>query len=486
MVIDGYVRVEYVDDVNIRVQCDAGIAQEISDYFTFFVPGYKFMPKFKNKMWDGKIRLFNPFTCLLYVGLLPKLGKFCKDRGYNFEYPDQFRYTNFKLEDALAFIKNLNPALEPRDYQIDAFVLGVQRRRVLLLSPTASGKSFIIYLLARYFNVPTLIIVPTTSLVNQMFGDFEDYGFDSERYVHRIYSGHDKNTDKPIVVTTWQSVYQLPKKWFDRYKLVIGDEAHTFKAKSLTTLMNKCTVCPYKIGTTGTLDGTETNKLVLEGLFGQVHQVITTKELMDMGAVSKLKIECLLLEHPEDVRKLFVKNKVDFKGEIDYIIQNESRNKFVKNLSLSLKGNTFVMYRYVEKQGQVLHDMIKESTDRPVYFVSGDVKTEDREVIRKLMEEHDDAIVICSIGTFSTGVNVKKLHNIVLAHPGKGRIKLLQSIGRGLRLHDSKDHVMLYDIADDLSWKSSENHGLKHFMERVKIYAEQQFNYRVHNIRLSS
>jgi superfamily II DNA or RNA helicase len=480
------VRVEYIDDVNIKVRCDAGIAQEISDYFTFFVPGYKFMPKYRNKMWDGKIRLFNAYTCLLYVGLLPRLGKFCKDRGYNFEYPDVFRYTEFKLEDAIEFIQKLNPTLPPRDYQVDAFVRAIQRKRILLLSPTASGKSFIIYLLIRYFQVPTLIVVPTTTLVNQMFGDFEDYGFDSEKFVHRIYSGHDKNTDKPIVVSTWQSIYQLPKRWFDKFKLIVGDEAHTFKAKSLTTLMTKTTECPYKVGLTGTLDGTETNKLVLEGLFGQVHEVITTKELMDSGDVAKLKIECLVLQYPEEVRKLFHKNKTDYQGEIDFIVASETRLKFIKNLALSLKGNTFVMYRYVENHGKVLYDLIRLSTNRPVYYVSGGVDTEDREEIRKLLEKHTDAIVVCSVGTFSTGTNVKNLHNIIFAHPQKARIKVLQSIGRGLRLHKSKEFVTLYDIADDLSYKSKENHTLKHFVERVKIYAEQQFSYRIHKIRLNT
>jgi superfamily II DNA or RNA helicase len=480
------IRIERVDDVHLKVRCDAGMAQEISDYFTFYVPGYKFMPKFKNRQWDGKIRLFNQFTCLLYVGLLSKLQKFCDSRNYSIEIPESFKDTEFNIDHAIEWISKLNPTLPPRDYQTKAFTHAVKKRRTLLLSPTASGKSFIIYLLIRYFNVKTLVVVPTTTLVNQMFGDFEDYGFDSESYVHKIYSGHDKNTNKQIVVTTWQSVYQLPKKWFDSFDLVIGDEAHTFKAKSLTTLMTKLTDCPYKIGLTGTLDGTETNKLVLEGLFGPVYEVTTTKELMGSGSVAKLSIEGLVLKYPDNVRKLFAKNSVDYASEIAYLIKNESRNKFIKNLALNIKGNTFVMYRYVEEHGKVLYDIIRSETDRPVYFVSGSVSTEERENIRLLLEGHDDAIVVCSVGTFSTGVNVKNLHNIILAHPGKGRIKLLQSIGRGLRLHDSKEFLTLYDIADDISWKSSENHGMKHFVSRIKIYAEQEFKYRIRNIRLNT
>lgn len=480
------ITIEYVDDVNVKVLCDAGIAQEISDYFTFFVPGYKFMPKFKNKLWDGKIRLFNPFTCLLYGGLLPRLAKFAKDREYHLNIPKQFHDTEFNEEDAMAFIRKLNPTLTPHPHQIDAFVRAVRKRRLLLLSPTASGKSFIIYLLIRYFNVPSLVVVPTTSLVNQMFGDFEEYGFNSEKYVHRIYSGHDKNTDKPIVVTTWQSVYQLPKKWFDRYQLIIGDEAHGFKAKSLTTLMTKLTDCPYRVGLTGTLDGTETNQLVLEGLFGSVHKVITTKELMDKGVVAQLKIECLLLQYPDAIRKMATNEKSAYDVELDYIVRNEARNKFIKNLVLALKGNSLILFQFVEKHGEVLRDLIQASTDRPVHFVSGSVDADVREQIRKILETQNDAIAICSSGTFSTGVNVKNLHNVIFSSPSKSQIKVLQSIGRGLRKSATKSKMTLYDIADDLSWKSKQNHTLRHFVERVKIYNEQQFDYRIHKVNLNA
>jgi len=479
------ITVEYLDDVNIKILCDAGLAQEISDYFTFFVPGYKFMPAFKNKCWDGRIRLFNPFTGLLYAGLLPKLAKFCAERDYMLVIPQEYRDTKFSIEDAVDFVKKLNPTLTPHDHQMDAFVKAVQKRRTLLLSPTASGKSFIIYLLIRYFNVPTLVVVPTTSLVNQMFGDFEEYGYDSEKYVHRIYSGHDKNTDKPVVVTTWQSVYQLPKHWFDRYKLVIGDEAHGFKAKSLTTLMTKMTNCPYRIGLTGTLDGTETNRLVLEGLFGTVHKVITTKELMDKGVIAQLKIECIVLQYPDAIRKFATQDKSQYDVELDYIVRNEARNKFIRNLVMSLKGNSLILFQFVEKHGEVLRDLIAASTTRPVHFVSGSVDTDIREQIRKILETQNDAIAICSSGTFSTGVNIKNLHNVIFSSPSKSQIKVLQSIGRGLRKSDTKSEMTLYDIADDLSWKSKQNHTLRHFVERVKIYNDQHFSYRIHKVVLN-
>jgi len=480
------IKVEYVDDVNIRLICEPGIAQEVSDYFTFFVPGYKFMAKFKAKMWDGKIRLFNPFTCLLYGGLLRKLAKFCKDREYVLVIPKRFADVKFEIKDAKSFVEDLAPTMTPHDHQYDAFIKAVQKRRALLLSPTSSGKSFIIYLLCMYYKVPTLIVVPTTSLVNQMYSDFEEYGLDSDRYVHKIYSGHDKNTDKPIVVTTWQSVYQLPQKWFSRYKLAIGDEAHGFKAKSLTSIMTKLVDCPYRIGLTGTLDGTETNELVLEGLFGPVHRVISTKELMDKGIVAKLSVEAIVLVYTDETKKHVSKHLTDYKDEIEFIVTCKARNEFIKKLALSLKGNSLLLFQYVEKHGKVLYELIKAVTDRPVYFIAGETDVDDRERIRKILETETDAIAICSSGTFSTGVSVKNLHNVIFTSPSKSRIKVLQSIGRGLRVSKTKTEVTLYDLSDDLTWKSRENHTTRHFVERVKLYNEENFDYRIHRVKLSA
>lgn len=477
------IKVEYIDDVNMKVRCDPGLAQEISDYFTFYVPGHKFTPAFKNKVWDGKIRLFNAYTGLLYVGLLKRLSKFCSDRDYKLELTsEEFNQTNFTIDKAISFVDKLNPTMKPYDYQLNAFTHAITNKRTLLLSPTASGKSFIIYLLARYYATKTLIIVPTTSLVNQMYGDFEDYGFNSEKYVHKIYSGHEKTSDKPIVVSTWQSIYKQPKSYFDEFNLCIGDEAHGFKAKSLTSIMTKLTDCPYKIGLTGTLDGTETNKLVLEGLFGSTHQVITTKELMDKRSVAQLNINAIVLDYPDSDKK--VVSKMKYPEEVDFLVSCTERNNFIKNLANKLEGNTLIMFRLVKKHGHVLRDLIKANTDKPVYFVSGSTNADDREEIRRILEKEKNAIAICSDGTFSTGVNVKNLHNIIFSSPAKGRIKVLQSIGRGLRISDTKDSMTLYDIADDLSWKSSKNHTIKHFVERIKLYNEQEFKYKIHKVRI--
>ncbi len=476
------VTIRAYDDVHDKIVCDPGLAHEIADYFTFDVPGAKFTPQFRNKVWDGKIRLFNPMVSLLYCGLRQHLEQFCKSRDYKVEYEGSFGDTEFSLHEANAFIAKLAPKHAPRDYQMDAFVHAVRKRRGLLLSPTGSGKSLIIYLLSCYYRSKTLVIVPTTSLVHQMASDFEDYGL-PKGMIHKIMSGQEKSTNAPFVISTWQSIYKMPKSFFQQFKVVIGDEAHLFKAKSLISIMSKLTDCQHKFGFTGTLDGTQTNKLVLEGLFGPVRKVTTTADLMEQKHLATLSIKCLLLKYPNDVKQ--IASNYDYQDEMDFLVRNEKRNAFIKNLALSLEGNTLLLFQYVEKHGKVLHDLIaKEAIDRNVYFISGAIDGEKRDEIRKIIEIQTNAIVVASYGTSSTGINIRNLSNVVFASPSKSRVRNLQSIGRGLRTTETKTSAILYDIADDLSWKSSRNHTLNHFIERVKIYNSEQFKYKVYNIEL--
>ena len=390
------------------------------------------------------------------------------------------------------FIKALKiPNIEVRDYQKEAFVHAVKKNRCLLLSPTASGKSLIIYLIL-IFNLlrlkeskqnKILIIVPTTSLVEQLFKDFKDYGYNSERNVHKIYQGHEKETNKRVIITTWQSVYNMPKKWFSDFGTVIGDEAHLFKAVSLTKIMTKLTKCKYRIGLTGTLDGTKTHKLVLEGLFGTVNKVVSTSELQEKKQLADLKIFCLILQHDKDARH-FIKDKT-YQEEMDYLVSNEKRNKYIRNLCLSLQGNSLCLFQYVEKHGEILKKLIEDKAEnKKVFYVHGGVEADVREDIRAITEKSDNAIIIASYGVFSTGVNIRNLHNIVFSSPSKSRIRNLQSIGRGLRLKDNDSSATLYDIADDLTYNEKENYTLAHFRERINIYNEEDFNYEIHNVEL--
>ena len=471
------------DEVFLKISCEAGVAQEICDYFTFTVPGHTFMPAYRMKIWDGKIRLFNIHNRLLYGGLLEYVFIFAEPRNYRVA-PIGFDWKPRKIAKNQAFLDDLKLPFEPRDYQLDGFHHALSYKKSLLVSPTASGKSLIIYLIVRALNVKTLIIVPTTSLVSQLYSDFQEYGWDSAKYCHQVYAGQDKVSDKLVVISTWQSIYKLNKKTFEPYRLVIGDEAHGFKSKSLTTLMTKCVNAEYRIGTTGTLDGTQTHKLVLEGLFGKVYKVTTTKKLMDRKELSSLNVEIILLKYPDVICEQF--KQIKYADEIEFLVGHEKRNKYIRNLVLSLEGNTLLLFRLVKKHGRILYDMIEEKTDdnRKTFFVFGGTETETREQIRAIAETERDAIIVASYGVFSTGINIRNLHNIVFASPSKSRIRNLQSIGRGLRLSDTTDKTILYDIADDLRWKNRKNYAYRHHEDRIKIYDEEKFPYKIHNITL--
>jgi len=477
------IEIEKLDETYNKITCEPGVAYELNDYFTFDVPGAKFMPAYKNKFWDGKVRLYNVMTGLLYGGLNKYVEEFANSRNYCLIYKSDFSADEFSVKEAKDFIAEIKPTFEPRDYQLEAFVHAIRNRRSLLLSPTASGKSFIIYLIVRYYAQRTLIIVPTTSLVSQLASDFADYGFVSDRFVHRIFAGQDKQTDKPITISTWQSIYKLPKKYFEQFDVVIGDEAHLFKAKSLTSIMSNLNNCRYRFGFTGTLDGTETHKLVLEGLFGAVRRVTTTSELIDQKHLADFKIKAIVLSYPDEQRKIV--SRLDFQDEMDYLVRLEARNKFIKNLALSLEGNTLLLFQFVDKHGKILYDLIKKETTNPVFFIHGGIEGEERERIRKIVETEKTSIIVASYGTFSTGVNIRNLHNVIFASPSKSRVRNLQSIGRGLRRSETKTESVLYDISDDLSWKTRKNFTLLHFMERIKIYNEEKFDYKLYKVSIN-
>jgi superfamily II DNA or RNA helicase len=474
------VTVEKLDDVFMKVHCDDGLARDLYDFFSYTVPGAKFMPSYKNKYWDGKVRLFSMKTNKIYIGLLPYVDEFCRERGYEFGGIQEVigDKTTITDEDVDFFINgdDLIPGLglpfQPRDYQIEAFKTAVQYGRQLLLSPTASGKSLIIYMLCRWYegemslpNCKTIIIVPTTSLVEQMSKDFKEYGY--KEPICKIYHGQEV-FDAPITVTTWQSFSKAPKEVVQGFDVVIGDEAHLFKAQTLKGILEKMKHTSVRFGTTGTLDGSEVHRLQLEGLFGPVKKVITSYELMEEGTIANLKIDCVILRHTK-------MKKLTYQEEMDYLVSNDSRNKFITNLVASLKGNTLVLFQYVQKHGEVLYPML-DGRVKDLHYVYGGTDTEDRETVREVVEKSNDSVILASYGTFSTGVNIKKIDNVVFASPSKSRIRNLQSIGRGLRKTEGKSEMRLFDIADDLQ---CDNFTLGHLKERINIYNEENFSYEI-------
>ena len=479
------------NEVYLHVEAEIHVYYELADQFTFEVPGAQFSPAYKKKFWDGKIRLFNTQNGQIYVGLLDRVIQFCKDHGYTYEFKDNKHYgTPFEVNPHISQegVKDYMNAIcrhSPRSYQVEGVYDALRHNRKLLISPTASGKSLMIYSIVRYFvekGKNTLIVVPTTSLVEQMYKDFADYGWDVGSFCHKIYAGKERETDSQVIITTWQSIYKLPRKYFERFSVVVGDEAHQFKSKSLISIMTKLADAKFRYGFTGTLDGSQTHKWVLEGLFGPSYKIIKTEELMKKGHLAKLDINVLLLKHPPTKFE-------NFEEEVQYIIGHNRRNNFIKNLALDLKGNTLILYARVEKHGEPLYNLINNNNiieNRNVFFIHGGVDTEDREKVRAITEQENNAIIVASYGTFSTGINIKNLHNVIFASPSKSRIRNLQSIGRVLRKGDKKTKATLYDIADDISYKSKKNYTLNHLIERIKIYNQENFNYDIVNIPLKN
>ena len=474
------------NEVYVTIAGAPHIHHELSDYFSFEVPEAKFLKRNpRYKYWDGMIRLYSPGTGELCGGLLDHLNEWAYERAYTVGYEQNDWYgqvseTNdfVSLEGVKVFMDKISN-VPPRDYQYKAVYEALKNNRKLLLSPTGSGKSLMIYSLVRYYcatNKKTLIIVPTTSLVEQMVNDFKEYGWDADAHVHKIYSGKDKNTDKEVIISTWQSIYKFPKRYFDDIDCVIGDEAHLFKSKSLTGIMTKLHNAKYRFGFTGTLDGSKTHKWVLEGLFGSCKQVTKTDDLIKSGYLSKFRIKVLLCNHAPQYFE-------SYQEEIDFLVQHRGRNNLIKNLVADIEGNTLVLFNYIEKHGEPLYELINNTVDdqRKVFFVHGGTDVEDREEVRHLTETENNAVIIASYGTFSTGINIKRLHNIIFASPSKSRVRNLQSIGRVLRKGEGKDIATLYDIADDINGR---NYTLKHLNERVNIYQSENFKYEVIKVNL--
>jgi len=476
------------NEVFLKIETEPHIEYELRDHFKFEVPNMKFMPQYRNRHWNGEIHLYDMRSKQIYVGLLDKIVSFCKNYGYTYRFEDnKFYGLPFEVNDGISFegVKDYMSSIcshSPRKYQIEGVYDALRHNRKLLISPTASGKSLMIYSLVRYYvdkGQKILLVVPTTSLVEQMYKDFLDYGWEADSYCHRIYSGREKSNDAPVTITTWQSVYKLDRTFFEDYNVVIGDEAHLFKSKSLISIMTKLHHAKYRFGFTGTLDGTQTHKWVLEGVFGPSYKVTRTDELMKQGHLSQLDIQCIVLKHPPQKFEAF-------EDEIQYLISHEQRNRFITNLSLDLKGNTLVLFSRVEAHGAVLYEKINNNKgeNRKVFFIHGGVDTEERELVREITERENNAIIVASYGTFSTGINIKNLHNVIFASPSKSRVRNLQSIGRVLRKGKNKTKAVLYDISDDCTYNSRKNYTLNHLIERIKIYNEENFNYEIITIQL--
>lgn len=478
-----------LDEVYSRMICDYGIIYELSEAFERYVPNYKHMKAYKNGSWNGKKSFIHKSNGKFYTGLLKDIWEECKSRGYNeFKFEGYDKTSEYTKESILERLSGfvLPPDKQLRDYQIEAIFECLIKKRRIILSATSSGKSLIIYCVSRILmedGKHIIIKVPNVMLVNQLVDDFKEYAagdnYDVDSIHHKIYTGQDKFVDKPIIVTTWQSMNAISdpkilKKYLQQFDVVINDEVHTADAKVLTGLLEHTTNASYRLGFTGTLgDDSKSMKENLVGLFGKDIRVNTTRELMDRGQVASLDIKSIILSYPDSIRKLT--HKMSYQDELDTIVGYSPRNDFIVKLCKNLKGNTLVLFRYVEKHGKVLKDLLEKNTDKKVYLITAETDSDLRSDIKKLLETVDDAIVLGSYGLLSTGVSIVNLKNMIAASPTKSKIRILQSIGRILRKNDVKTHATFFDIVDDLSWDGERNYAMNHYKVRHEYYVQEEF-----------
>jgi len=489
------IKVTKFNESFLRVISEPATESELYDYFTFDYPNARWTPAYKAKLWDGKYHLFDIIRKKLYTGLLDLLIEFAKKYHHTIEIDFDISPVNISLEQIKEYSLSLNVhskgnPIQFRDYQLDSIHQAILRKRMTLVCPTGGGKSLILYTICRYYleqDKKIVIIVPSTSLVQQMYNDFTDYSsnveWSAKDNLQMLYSGLSKEIDNPILITTFQSLHRSDKKYLNQFDVAIVDECHQSKSKSITGILDKMETVEYRIGTTGSLDNNKIHSLLITGVLGTIYKVITTNELIKQSSLSDLKIKSFILKYPESTRKLC--KKLEYQKEIDFLIGSKERNDFITNLALNTTGVTLVLFLHIEKHGKILYDMISErSNGRKVHYIDGSVNVDERESIRKDLSESDNSILLASFGTLAVGINIPSISNIIFASPSKSRIRNLQSIGRGLRLNKNKSHCLLFDLTDDLSYKGWKNYSLKHGAERFKLYCEEKFNISLKEIEL--
>ncbi|PCJ96687.1 MAG: hypothetical protein COA52_00330 [Hyphomicrobiales bacterium] len=482
-----------VSETHCRIVADRGSLLEIQEHFTFFADNYKWHPKFKSGFWDGKIRLLNVNTGLIYKGLIPEILEFCDKSKIEYEldaslFPDEcYEFTN---QDVVDFYKKIDAPYVPHDYQQEAVKHSINSNRGIILSPTASGKSYFLYGLNMFYvskGLRVLNLVHRAGLVKQLIEDnfVDEYNKNKNSFTtHTIFAGRDKNTKAQVVASTWQSVVNLPKKWFDQFDVIICDEVHAWKATSTIKILEKCSDIIFRHGTTGTLDDIKENLLTLTGLFGPPIRVAMTHELIASGEIANLKIKCLLLNYNQDdckyigTKKYFhdggklKKRGATYFDEVDFITNHKKRQKVLNSMIESIDGNILVAFKNVAHGKEFFKNVKNESK----FYIDGGVPVDIRSKHQKEMNEAKNMKGIVSLGTFAEGINIKNVNYVVLIAPLKSKIKLLQLIGRGLRISDIKDKVTFIDVGDNLRYKKKNNYALLHFLGRLKRYKEEKFS----------
>lgn len=483
---------------------------DIQDRFSFEIENAKHDPRVKAGKWDGIKKLYDRRTKRMYIGLLLSLLEFCHKQGFSVDlddsmYPDED--DELDLEDVKHIVETIiqpkdkdGNTIEVYDYQYDAVLYMLNMGRSVCLSATSSGKSLMIYIALRIYQLiedyqdkKIYITVPSVNLVNQMYADFETYSkgtsWSVSKHCQKVTAKHPKIIDKNVVITTWQSQKNLPYEENENVCVIFIDECHGAKANELTSILERLTTCKHKHGLTGTLDDVECNQLVIQGLLGPAKRIVTSKEIIDANRATNVKVNMILLNHSKQTTNEFLQFRKDFAGtgknfdpkklyeaEVQFLNGYEPRLNLLLEMIDSLEGNTLVMFDRVEKYGEILYERFKKIRPNSTFMIVGKVDGDKREEIRLDIENYDDASIWASFGTMSTGVSINKLHNCVLISSSKSKIRILQTIGRMMRLHSTKMNSYIYDIVDNLQLDHKENYAMQHAQKRIEYYTNESFD----------
>lgn len=481
----------------VRVEADEDTLHDINNYFAVYADGYMFNPRYKARVWDGKIRFFSINTGLLPAGLVPTLEKFCIANKLDFkndlssDYETEYNEAEFQeiCEEALKA-----SGMKMRDYQEAACKLALQKKIGILQCCTSSGKSMIIYNMIRnmltYKRIKKiLLIVPNVSLVEQMHSDFKEYGWtDEDKTVELLYAAKDPTFKTPVLISTWQSLQKLTPDFFEDVDAVIVDECHNSKAQVINSILKQCINSEYRIGTTGTLPTGAADLLTITGVLGNVLYTITSKELIDRGILTNMIVAGIVVKYPID---FILKNKGrNYQEEVKLVENYENRTKALEMIFRHTpdEHNVLLLCNHLDHVKKTAYWLKVNYPNRNVKVISGSVSAAEREDIRKKLESEDGTVIVATYGTCSTGINMPKLHEVILYANSKSKIKVLQSLGRGLRKHNSKKRVILYDIVDDMSYclrtRVIRNYLYQHWKEREKYYKEQEFSVKTMEIEV--
>ncbi|MGL4523041.1 MAG: DEAD/DEAH box helicase family protein [Bacilli bacterium] len=488
----------------VKVEADYNIICEMRDYFSFEVDGYKFNPRFRAGFWDGKIRLME-LDGTLPVGLVSMAKMFASNMDYEIsidprlDVKPQLTRSEFDQWVGSLDIYAGNTKIDPHWYQGDSVFHAINKRRATLNLPTSAGKSLIQALLSRWFlenyESKVLVIVPTTSLVNQMQDDFVDYRL-FPRQAIGLMGGGKKNfcsPDSVVVVSTWQTAVKQSPEWFKQFGMLLVDECHLSTGKSISTLVKNMRHCEYKFGLSGSLKDGKANVLQYIGMFGDVFRPVDTAKLMEDGQVAQLEVKSVMIKYPDEECAKY--SSLDYAQEIKVITNHKKRNLWVCALAQKLAQrdeNVLLLFKHTA-HGKMMYDHLKAKYGDKVHYISGETKSETRVALRGTAENDTGLIIVASYGVLSTGVSIKRLHHLIFSHPIKSKVTVLQSIGRVLRKHGTKTEAIVWDLCDILAQRTKTgaknpykkiNYAFKHALERIKRYNEEKFSYKIIKVEL--